>query len=29
MTVSQDFIDNEEADQREPIELYHIWRDGG
>lgn len=27
--VTQDFIDNEEADQRKPIELYHIWSDGG
>lgn len=26
---SQDFIDNEEEDQRKPIEIYHIWRDGG
>ncbi len=27
--VSQDYKDNEEADQRKPVELYHIWRDGG
>ena len=27
--VTQDFINNEEADQRKPVELYHIWRDGG
>jgi uncharacterized phage protein (TIGR02218 family) len=27
--ASQDFIDNEEADQRKPVEIYHIWRDGG
>jgi len=27
--VTQDFIDNEEADKRKPAELYHIWRDGG
>lgn len=26
--VSQNFIDNEEADKRMPVELYHIWRDG-
>lgn len=27
--VSAGFITNEEADQRKPVELYHIWRDGG
>jgi len=27
--IAQDFIDNEEAEQRKPVELYHIWRDGG
>ena len=27
--VSVDYIANEEADQRKPSELYHIWRDGG
>ena len=27
--TSQDFIDREEADERGPAELYHIWRDGG
>jgi len=27
--IAQDFIDNEELEQRKPVELYHIWRDGG
>ena len=27
--VTQTYIDNEEAVQREPVELYHFWRDGG
>lgn len=29
MTVSSTYIANEEAIQRKPVELYHIWRDGG
>ena len=27
--VSVDYITKEEAVQRKPVELYHIWRDGG
>jgi len=27
--VTQDFIDEEEARTRQPVELYHIYRDGG
>lgn len=27
--VSANYIAKEEADQRRPAELYHIWRDGG
>jgi len=27
--VTQDYIDNEEATERKPVEIYHIWRDGG
>ena len=27
--VSVDYISKEEATQRKPVELYHIWRDGG
>lgn len=27
--VTQAYIDKEEADQRKPVELYHIWQDGG
>jgi uncharacterized phage protein (TIGR02218 family) len=27
--VSAAYIAKEEADQRKPVELYHIWRDGG
>lgn len=26
---TQAYIDKEEANQRKPVELYHIWRDGG
>ena len=29
MTVSATYIAKEEAVQRKPAELYHIWRDGG
>ena len=28
-THTQDYIDQEEARKRKPIELYHMWRDGG
>lgn len=28
-TVTQDYTNQEEANQRKPVELYHIWRDGG
>jgi len=28
-TATVDYIAAEEADEREPAELYHIWRDGG
>lgn len=28
-TQTQNYIDQEEARKRKPIELYHIWRDGG
>ena len=27
--VTQDYIDKEELSQRKPVELYHVWRDGG
>jgi uncharacterized phage protein (TIGR02218 family) len=27
--VSVDYIANEEACQRKPVELYHVWEDGG
>jgi len=27
--VSADYIAKEEANQRKPVELYHVWRDGG
>ena len=27
--ASVEYIAKEEADQRKPVELYHIWRDGG
>ncbi len=29
MTLTQDYIDAEEASQRKPAELYHFWRAGG
>lgn len=28
-TLSDDFTENEEATQRKPAELYHIWRENG
>ena len=28
-SVSDDYIALEQADQRKPAEIYHIWRDGG
>ena len=28
-TISSAYIDKEEATQRKPVEIYHIWRDGG
>lgn len=28
-TPTQTYIDAEESNQRKPVELYHIWRDGG
>ena len=27
--VSADYIAEEDAVQRKPVELYHVWRDGG
>ena len=27
--VSQDYIDKEVAEERQPVELYHIWTEGG
>jgi len=27
--TTQAYIDREEATKRKPVELYHIWRDGG
>ena len=27
--VTQDYIDKEEAILRQPVELYHVWQDGG
>ena len=28
-TQTDDYIAEEEAKKRKPIELYHIWREGG
>lgn len=28
-SVTQEYIDQEESTKQQPIELYHIWRDGG